>query len=413
MLTEENLKSVNRKLSSQRIGKTSSNLPKFIIVLNDGDFIEERGFFGSLESEANLLQRKIMRKMGPVLMLSLKDASSSYWKDRLNPRPKVHMIYAKHPFHEYFIYYKLFHELLLSQKRDDLLYILTNLGAKSVVWNEMKSLSRYNETPGNIEPEQIDNVAIRLPIPPQWEAEINDRLQHWSSKAYFDFIYEDDFAVNDKIINKMLKIMNAKEIDDEIQMNSGLVNRLVKKSRDTEDNSVFKPCRDGVRVLFFSRPEYTSANIHLIERTWTGDHVEAFLKTIEMKQLIAPFREENVQGCGLRALLQNDKLEIATKYGLTISQVDFVHTCIKILGNVEHMDIMTLVLEEYRLMKLTVDEKVHNVDEMNLPYEWHILNSISGIDVVDGDFDVLVIGRRSVGKTSLIKTFQFKVSIST
>ena len=196
MLTEKNLKTINREPSKKAVQTSlKMEVPKFLVVLNDSDFqsSEQISFLmNSSHSRADIVEGKIKKRVGSAIAISLQSANSDKWKDRLDPAPKVNAIYAKHPYDDKpYIGLKLFHEVVMNQKLEELFYILSNLGSKSVTWTEAESWTRDYESPGLLEPVLKDaDLMWFLPYTPQWEAVVQERLNNWSKKIFVDFIYE-------------------------------------------------------------------------------------------------------------------------------------------------------------------------------------------------------------------------------
>ena len=160
MLTEENLIKLNtRKSTDRRSFFPHKEAPKIVIVLDEKFFVIEKTICGvrRSKSRAQILENEVKKKTKSALVISMQTACSDEWKGRLNPKPRINMAYAKHPYDDKpYIALRKFHDVIMNQKKDEMFYILSNLGAKSIALTETEIWSTDFESPGLLEPELKD-----------------------------------------------------------------------------------------------------------------------------------------------------------------------------------------------------------------------------------------------------------------
>ena len=197
---------------SRRNKDDGSNI---VVILDDVHFDKSVSIFNRKDrglTVAQKLEGKIRRKTGSSMVLSNMEARQKSWSRKLVPTPRPNMIYVKHPFvMDKYIGAKQFHELLLSEKKDEFFKIMIAIGAKSISWQEMSEWSRFFEAPANMHPTlgELKETGVWLFNQPQWKHLVQERLLTWSTHGNISFTYEDDYSLNDVIIDKILQKIDA------------------------------------------------------------------------------------------------------------------------------------------------------------------------------------------------------------
>lgn len=242
-------------------------------------------------------------------------------------------------------------------------------------------------------------------------------MKGWCEISSIDFVYEDDFGVNDTVVLALLKKLNASETDLDPWQHQDDVHRAENhlKIRRHGRDKFFVPVRDTAVVKFFDKDEYHKENLRVIQKSWSWDHVVSFLRVVDMAHLTEVFKETVKSGYDLTNLTSQDPVEVALKYNMTLPEVEDLFNCIDDLGGVDNLELIKYCLEEIAMIreeKLEVQKETRRVEEMiehrkaKLPKQWHILNNAKGAGVLKSEFDVLMVGTRTVGKSSLIESFQ-------
>jgi len=134
-----------------------------------------------------------------------------------------------------------------------------------------------------------------------------------------------------------------------------------------------------------------------------------------MAHLTETFRETIHNGYDLTSLTSQDPVEIALKYELTLPEIEDLFNCIDDLGGVDNLELIKYINEEFSALKTEHEEikkeEKRMVDELEhrkaqLPKKWHVMNNVKGAGVIKSEFDVLMVGTRTVGKTSIVESFQ-------
>ncbi len=398
--------------------------PNFMVIIQDSDFNSRYNTLRTgAASRAEILEGKLRRKCGSVRVLALSDSKAGVFRNIFEPPPALHMIYAKHPhIGRRYVGVKTFHKVLMAEKYAELSYVLNCLGAKSVKWEKYGMIhDRLYEAPTYLEPEMNeDNPDLHFYHDSVgWSSMVSDRLRGWSENASLDFTYDDDYGITDRVVEQMLRKLGANKdaLDPEqhqedlhnIQNNLSIV-----KHDDGTENVIFKPVSDRADIQFFDKDAYKEENLSVINKEWTLDHVEAFLRVIDMVKLIEPFRMDEIGGFQLTELSTKDPVEVALKYKITLPEVEDLFNCIDDLGGVEQLELVRMINEEFDILKEEHQEKQRKLkmynDELehrkaNLPHQWQLLNSAKGAGIVDGEFEIMFIGMPGVGKTSIVKSF--------
>ena len=233
-----------------------------------------------------------------------------------------------------------------------------------------------------------------------------------------EFIYDDDFGVTDSIVNKMLhKLGVSREVLDPEQHQED-VHHLFKNEKIIhilENKKIFYSTHDKAVVTFFDKEEYRIENVQVINKEWTVDHVEAFLRVIDMVKLVPAFRTEGFNGFQLINLSKEDPVSVALKYKMTLPETEDLFNCIDDLGVVDNLELVKMINSEFDMLKAEQGELLRQQKSLEdlarhrkamLPHPWQVLNNTKGAGVISDDFDVIFIGRNNVGKTSIIKAFE-------
>ena len=405
-------------------GMEDDDAPNFMVIIHDSDFSSRYNTLRTgAATRAEILEGKLRRKCGSVRVLALSDSKNGDFRKMFEPPPALHMIYAKHPHDSNrYLGVKTFHKVLMAEKYAELSYVLNCLGAKSVQWEKYGMIhDRLYEVPTYLEPE-IDENCPDLHFYHDchgWSSLVTDRLRGWSENASLDFSYDDDYGVTDRVVEQMLRKLGAKKdvLDPEQHLEDlhNIQNNLsIVKHDDGTDDVIFKPVSDRADIEFFDKEAYKVENISVINKEWTLDHVEAFLRVIDMVKLIEPFRADEIAGFQLTELSTKDPVEVALKYKITLPEVEDLFNCIDDLGGVEQLELIRMINEEFDVLKEEHQEKLRKIkmynDEIehrkaNLPHQWQLLNSAKGAGIVNGEFEMVLIGMPGVGKTSIVKSF--------
>ena len=146
------------------------------------------------------------------MVISYMEARQKAWLKQFNPAPRPYMIYCRHPLvSDRYIGAKQFHDHLLIEKREELCAILIALGARRIVWKNTPEWSRNYESPEGMAPAlgTLEDTAVFLEQSAQWSHLVQERLLTWSTHANISFLYEDDYGLNDLIIDKILEKIDA------------------------------------------------------------------------------------------------------------------------------------------------------------------------------------------------------------
>lgn len=182
-------------------------------------------------------------------------------------------------------------------------------------------------------------------------------------------------------------------------------------------DEIFIASSDKAVVTFFDPDEYKSEYVRVINKEWTLDHVEAFLRVIDMVQLIEPFRQENFNGYMLTALTSENPVDVALKFKMTLPECEDLFNCIDDLGGVTNLELVRMINQEFDTLRSEHMEKSKQLKRLednmrhrkaNLPHQWQVLAQSKGVGTVDGEFDVLLFGAPGVGKTSIMKSFMLE-----
>ena len=177
-----------------------------------------------------------------------------------------------------------------------------------------------------------------------------------------------------------------------------------------KSKSIFTPVTDRAKVEFFDKEAYRLENISVINKEWTIEHVVAFLRVIDHVKLIEPFRNDRIAGFQLTEMSMKDPTEIALRYDVSIPEVEDVFNCIDDLGDVDNLELIRMINEEFDLLQEEHEEmkrqQKYHFDMIEsrkaaLPHAWQVLNSTKGAGIVDGEFDMVFIGMPGVGKVRL------------
>jgi GTPase SAR1 family protein len=165
----------------------------------------------------------------------------------------------------------------------------------------------------------------------------------------------------------------------------------------------FSSVRDGAVVKFFSRADIQENNLRVVGRDWDYDHICAFFRVIDMPELIKKFKGKITSGHQLLDLTTEDPINVALRLQLTLPEVEDFFNCIDDLQGEENVEILKLVKQEVAAMNDENEESLREkaYQQIGLPQQWQQIQS-----KISQQFDVLVIGTRSVGKTSLIQSFE-------
>ena len=402
----------------------NEDAPLFMVILHDRDFSTRYNMVRTGNAtRAEVLEGKLRRKTGSVRVLALSDSKAGAFRNMFDPPPALHMIYSKHPHDsKRYIGVKTFHKVLMAEKYAELSYVLNCLGAKSVRWEKYGGPhDRLYEAPTYLEPEMnVDSPDLHFYHENLgWKSLVMDRLRGWSENGSVDFYYDDDYGVTDRVVEQILRKLGAsKDVLDPEQHQEDLHNIQNNQSivvhDDGTDHSIFKPISDRADIEFFDKEAYKLENLSVINKDWTIDHVEAFLRVIDMVKLVDLFRDDEIAGFQLTELSTKDPVEVALKYKITLPEVEDLFNCIDDLGGVEQLELVRMINEEFDILKEEHQErlrqqKMYN-DEIehrkaNLPHQWQLLNSAKGAGIIDGEFEMVMIGMPGVGKTSILKSF--------
>jgi len=363
--------------------KIKDELSHFIVILEDVLFDT---MVGLLDKDRGLtiakkLEAKIRRKTGNSMVLSFMESQSKTWSRRFKPAPRPNMIYVRHPFDdERYLGAKQFHDILMIQKREELFKILIALGAKSIEWQEMDTWTRHYEAPEGLTPElnsDLESECVFLYQSPQWKHLIQERLMTWCSHGAITFIYEDDYGLNDSIIDIILQKIDAhpeclNEYDSDhpfvkkgyVKTNSSRLLKLNAKYKS------FRPIRDNVKIEFFTKEEYHNANILRIRKTWTVDHVEAYLRHILLERLVPMFRVNYMTGVMLLKIPDEDAASIMKRFYMSSRELELMCASLQDIGDVDNADFMKKIEDDTpQIIEAHKKRKPGELEEVVTRYE--------------------------------------------
>lgn len=401
----------------------------FLVVLADSDFTTK--FKGGFMNKNNgilisdVFQGKVSRKLGPTKILSLTQANSAEWLAHLTPEPKVHMIYRQHPFYETrYLSVDLFHLTLFDEMRQELTLICRSLGAKAIRWQGMSEWDTTLDKPDLPKPLIVNmDDYVYLKHMPSWISGVESRLKNWDDKHIFNIVYDQDYNVTDKLLDKAMAKMS---IDPQERLTifpihekkSGNAGKAVKKL----NYNLFVPQKMAVAVAFFSKEEYMQSNRDYVRSNWTVYHVAAFLRTIDMKRYTDTFLAERVDGKKLLTMIDN--YEVINKLKIQ-SASDFAQLKARIedLGSVERVDQMDTVTSMVATVQAEIEaqqkkksaeasrktseekdkkSKTNEQKESATSPKVGKGSAADSLSQVSGNFQVAIVGAGSVGKTSIV-----------
>ena len=97
---------------------------------------------------------------------------------------------------------------------------------------------------------------------------------------------------------------------------------------------------------------------------------------------------------------------------MSLPEAEDLFNCIDDLGVIENLELIKLINEEFDVLQeeqaeVKKQEKTHfdllENRKNNLPHQWQLLNSTKGAGVIDGEFDMVLIGMSGVGKVCLLE----------
>jgi len=286
------------------------------------------------------------------------EARQKAWLKQFNPAPRPYMIYCRHPLvSDRYIGAKQFHDHLLIEKREELCAILIALGARRIVWKNTPEWSRNYESPEGMAPAlgTLEDTAVFLEQSAQWSHLVQERLLTWSTHANISFLYEDDYGLNDLIIDKILEKIDAHpECLNEYETTEAEATFAKKGFAKTNNiralqlNQMYKsfhPLRDFIAVTFFSKEDYKSANLLRIRKTWSIDHVEAFLRHVLLDRLVPMFRVNFMTGVMLLKLPEEDAGVMMRRFYMSSREVELLCASLEDLGDTDSLDLMIAVEE--------------------------------------------------------------------
>lgn len=161
--------------------------------------------------------------------------------------------------------------------------------------------------------------------------------------------------------------------------------------------------KDEVVVKFFSRDEYYQHSLESVHNDWNFDNIKAFLRAVEMPHLIKPFEGTVNNGEDLLSLSSEDPVDIALRLKITLPEVEDLFHCIDDLSSEDNMELLNVIdIEMDGILQQKKHEQIMLKNrQAELPQQWQKLSGIVG-----GEFDVLLVGTRTVGKTSITESFQ-------
>lgn len=247
------------------------------------------------------------------------------------------------------------------------------------------------DSPGSMAPyvQPITEYTF-LPHITSWKDLVKERLNEYIDRYIFQFLYLEDYNINDDLITRVLGKMNLStqerhELFTQHQERNSLTSsghnrNLLSTSLSTlplsstqssshlhsnqSDLGLFTPVRITIRIEFYSLLEYMEYNKSYIESNWTIYHVSAFLRVIDLKRYEDTFVDNNIDGKSLLQLCQsNDRQsikikEFITKLNLNSEELRSLINKIQKLGSVDHLDIFQEVSKEECRVRAEYERKI-------------------------------------------------------
>ncbi|CAE7445532.1 Rab26, partial [Symbiodinium microadriaticum] len=284
---------------------------------------------------------------------------------------------------------------------------------------------------------------------PDWQDMVRRRLDEHVESYVLKFVYEDDFHVNDDLVEKALGKMNidkaekkllfAEHMARESLTESGhgqvLLSHSVLSSRHPDHiMGLFEPVRINVRIDFFSDLDYWEFNRAWIVSNWSSLHVQAFLRLIGLSKYERVFYDHEVDGEVLISVIANASETLTGQMNMLTADVDTLKDNIRRLGLLDDTAVLVAVAKEECFVRaehergLEVMVSASRKDDKNKSQQRNrgsggttaspgrstaptgspqSSTDLNGGrqrygDFTEGVFEVVMVGDGAVGKTSLL-----------
>jgi hypothetical protein len=196
---------------------------------------------------------------------------------------------------------------------------------------------------------------------PEWQNVVRSRLDEKCDSVTMRFLYEEDFHVNDELVEKALgkmkidkaekNLLFAEHVARESLTDSGhnrvLLSHSIMSSRHPDNHlGLFEPVRIAVTVEFFSALEYWEFNRGWISANWSSLHVQSFLRLIGLSQYEHRFFDEEVDGETLMAVISNPSETITTSLKMSPEDTAVLKDHVRRLGLPEDLGVLLSVEKE-------------------------------------------------------------------
>jgi len=189
---------------------------KFVAVVDDVKKSTYVWFFGrdGGKTKARQIQRKISKKVGPCLVLSLTETYNSEILLSMYPEPRANYLYREHPYDaNRLIGVNKFHEVVMEDKRRQFCSLFKSIGAKSIRFhtNPQWNIEYHSPPPLKHDLLMITEKFKTLKTENTWRKAVRERLSDWSEMIDVNFSYLDDFSINDTVLEVLTRKMGCSE----------------------------------------------------------------------------------------------------------------------------------------------------------------------------------------------------------
>jgi hypothetical protein len=256
---------------------------EFIVVTEDKNFYESVSMFTMRgedrgKTKAEVMHRKLAKKVNSVKLVSLSEANAPLLRRVLYPTAKLYSIYRRHPqqLTKYFGV-AVFHDMLLDEHRHELYDIFRSVGARLMTWKQHKMWNKTYISPDAVQPfsgcgggqgnsssgggGDDEEVFTFLRDNKSWQDAVDERLSDWSDSLSVEFSYEEDYMVNDRMVDTLLEKL---QIPQEKRFEVLGLQHIVPPSRTGKFSPayrLFHPTKEVVSISFFGREDYKDANV--------------------------------------------------------------------------------------------------------------------------------------------------------
>lgn len=262
--------------------------------------------------------------------------------------------------HSFSIY--ISYTIFPNRDSHELTKLLRELGAKSVTWSDHPSLNVTYPCPDAMAPRlsHASNYKFLGEIP-EWQNVVQSRLDEKCDSITMRFIYDNDFHVNDDLVEKALGKMNidraekkllfAEHVARESLTESGhdrllLSHSIVTAKHPDHHLGLFDPVRIAVSVEFFSYLEYWEFNRKWIASNWSTLHVQSFLRLIDLSKYEKSFYDEEIDGEILMSVINNPAETLTAQLKMSAADISVLKDRVRRLGLPDELGILLAVEKE-------------------------------------------------------------------